>query len=136
MRHRRWYGLAAVLVIVASGYALAVARGQQQPGTRAEFMRQKLDLSRDLLDGLTREDFAKVAKSAKSLKALSEDAAWSDPVLKLKSRYGWFSLEFQDLADEIAARAEEKNLEGATLGYLQLAANCVRCHRHVRDGKK
>lgn len=135
MGRQSLFGIAAVLAIVGSGWALAFARGQQQPQTRADFMRQKLDFSRDLLDGLTREDYAQIIKNAKSLKAMSEAAIWSDPVLKIRSRYQWFSLEFQDLTDEIVARAEEKNLEGATLGYVQLVANCMRCHRHVKDGR-
>jgi hypothetical protein len=135
MRNQRWYGLAAVLAIVASACALTVARAQK-PDTRAEFMRQKLEYSTKLLEGLTRGDFPQIAGNAKSLRALSAAADWAEPNLRPETRYGWFSLEFQELTDEIAARAAEKNIDGATLGYLQLTANCVRCHRHVRDAKK
>jgi hypothetical protein len=140
MRMRLWFGVAAVLVIVASGYALALARPQkpastEKPQTRAAFMRQKLEFCKGLLDGLTSKDFPLIAVNAKALKSLSEASTWSEPKLKTASRYGWFSLEFQELTDEIAAQAGEKNLEGATLGYLQLMANCMRCHRHVRDSK-
>ncbi len=99
-------------------------------------MRQKLDFSRGLLEGLTRADHPQIAKNARALKALSEDAEWAEPKLAALTRYGWFSLQFQDLTDEIAAKADARNLDGATLGYVQLTANCVRCHSHVRDAKK
>ena len=70
------------------------------------------------------------------MRALSEAAVWAEPNFKSKPMYGWLSVEFQELTDEIAARADEKNLDGATLGYLQLTANCVRCHRNMRVWKK
>ena len=85
---------------------------------------------------LTREDFPQIAKNAKSLKALSQAAVWTEPKVGSQPEYGWLSVEFQELTDEIAAKAGEKNLNGATLRYLQLVANCVRCHENVRDAKK
>ncbi len=67
---------------------------------------------------------------------MSQAAVWADTKLRSKPQYGWLSVEFQQLADEITAKANEKNLDGATLGYVQLTANCVRCHRNVRDAKR
>jgi hypothetical protein len=63
------------------------------------------------------------------------DRQRTDTKLRSKPEHCWLSVEFQQLTDEIAAKADQKNLDGATLGYVQLAANCVRCHRHVRDVK-
>jgi hypothetical protein len=135
MNGTRWYRLAAVLPVVVAASALAAARGQRSE-TRAEFMRQKLEFSRGLLEGLTREDFPQIARNARALRALSEAAVWTEAKLGSQVEYQWLSHDFQQLTDEIAARAAEKNLDGATLGYLQLAANCVRCHRNIRDAKK
>jgi cytochrome c556 len=135
MNRTRWYRNAVVLLIVAGAGAAAAARGQKSEA-RAEFMRQKLEFSRGLLEGLTRKDFPQIAKNAKALRALSEAAVWTEPKLGSQVEYGWLSHDFQQLTDEIAARAGEKNLDGATLGYLQLVANCVRCHRSIRDARK
>ena len=47
-----------------------------------------------------------------------------------------FTTEFQRLADEMALKAKEKNLDGATLAYLRLTMNCVNCHKYVRQTTK
>ena len=39
-------------------------------------MRQKLDHSQKVLEGLTLEDYALVAENARALKELSEDTRW------------------------------------------------------------
>jgi hypothetical protein len=78
----------------------------------------------------------RLSSIAKTLKALSQAAAWVDSRPGPRPEYGWFSVQFQQLTDEIAAKAAEKNFDGATLGYLQLMATCVRCHRNIRDVRK
>jgi hypothetical protein len=135
MNRIQWHRAAYLSPILVIAGALATAWGQKSE-PRAAFMRQKLEFSRNLLEGLTREDFPQIAKSAKALKALSEAALWADSKPGLEPRHRQLSVEFQELTDEIAAKAGEKNLDGATLGYLQLMANCVRCHRTIRDAKK
>lgn len=135
MNKLRWLRVGCALVVALGVGALAAGQGQKSEG-RADLMRQKLEFARGLLEGLTREDYPQIAKNAKALKALSQAAVWTDTKMRSTPQYGWLSVEFQQLADDIAAKADEKNLDGATLGYVQLAANCVRCHRNVRDMKK
>ena len=48
---------------------MAVTGGEQRPTSRAEFMRMKLDYSKNLLEGLTLENYDAISKSAKALKA-------------------------------------------------------------------
>jgi hypothetical protein len=132
MNRLRWYSLAAAILVFAG--ALAAARAQKSD-TRAALMRQKLELTGRLLEGLTREDYPQIVNSAKALRAVSEAADFADPRLG-KRMYSFLSLEFQEMTDEIASSASEKNLDRATLGYLQLVTNCVRCHRNARDAKK
>ena len=43
---------------------------------------------------------------------------------------------FREAAAKIATRASEKNLDGATLGYLELSVNCVKCHQYTRTRKR
>jgi hypothetical protein len=129
------------IVLGLAGLALAAtflaARGQEQrPHTRAESMRMKLEYSKRVLEGLTLEDYETIAKNAKALKKLSQDARWELPTISDASEYQVFTGEFQRLADELDRKARGKNLNGATLAYLHLTMNCVNCHRYVRQAKK
>jgi hypothetical protein len=93
-------------------------------------MRQKLEHAKDALEGLAVEDFALIAKSSKSMRELSEDARWR---VSPNVHYLRLSAEFRDLADELGAKAREKNLDGATQAYVKLTMSCVKCHKLVRD---
>jgi len=48
-------------------------------------------------------------------------------------RYANYSNEFQEIAEKLIKAAKEKNLDGATLAYLEMTSSCVKCHKHVRE---
>jgi hypothetical protein len=102
--------------------------------TRKEFMRQKLDFSKDVLEGLSLEQFATIEKSAKALKRLSEAAEWEVPTIPNATDYVALTSEFQRNADELVKQAKRRNIDGATLAYLKLTMTCVQCHKFVRSG--
>lgn len=110
-------GLAVVAVVGASGSA------------DNRFMRQKLEHSQRVLEGLTTEDFAKIQKGADAMAVLSQAAGWQ--VLRTPD-YIRYSTDFQALAQRLSRAAQEKNLDAAALAYLELTMNCVNCHKHVR----
>jgi hypothetical protein len=95
-------------------------------------MRQKLDHSQKVLEGLTLENYALVAENARALKELSEDARWR---VSPNINYLRLSAEFQDLAQEVAEKAKQKNLDGATLAYVRMTVNCVKCHEYTRENR-
>ena len=65
--------LALSLVLVGA----FATRGQDEGrGGLSRFMRQKLEHSQRVLEGLALEDFAMIAENARKLKELSEDARW------------------------------------------------------------
>ncbi len=115
---------------------LAAQAGGQKPRTRAEFMREKLEYSKMVLEGLTMEDYAGISKNAKALKRLSEAAEWEVPTIPNAGDYVVFTSEFQRLADEMDKKAKDKNIDGAMLAYLRLTMNCVNCHKYVRQVAK
>jgi hypothetical protein len=117
-----------MLVLVAGGISLRV-QGESQGNLKA-FMRQKLDRSQRVLEGLTLEDYALVTENARAMKELSQDTRWR---VSPDVNYLRMSAEFQDLADELAQKAKERNLDGATLAYVRLTMNCVKCHEYTRD---
>ncbi len=123
-----------VPVVLAAGLMLAaafVARGQDpQRNELRAFMRQKLDCSERILEGLTREDFTMIHKNARRLLVLSEDAQWK---VSPNIHYFHLSRQFQTIAEHLIEKAGKKNLDGTTLAYMELTMNCVKCHKLVRD---
>jgi hypothetical protein len=116
-------GWAAGWAIVFSSFGFA-----DEPTPQRQLMRQKLAHSREVLAGLTTEDFARIAASAQALERLTEQqwiAAESEP-------YRMHLKNFRFTASELHRLAGDKNLEGATLAYVQMTMSCIDCHKHLR----
>jgi hypothetical protein len=123
-------GLLALAVTLA-GWPLASGGGQKRTPLQ-EFMRQKLELAKNALEGLAVQDFALIAKNAKAMREVGEDARWR---VSPNPNYLRLSAVFRDLADELATKANQEKLDGATLAYVKLTINCVECHKLVRDDR-
>ncbi len=121
----------AILVAFSAG---AFAVQEQQP-TRAQFMRQKLDFGKNVLEGLALENYDLIEKNARSLKRMSMGAEWEVPGIPNVEEYLPYTAEFQRLCDEIVKAAKNRNIDGATLGYVRLTTNCVNCHKFVRGDR-
>jgi cytochrome c556 len=133
---KRWMrlGVVAGLALVAG---TGLLRGQDQASPkRTVFMRQKLEFSKKVLEGLTVEDYDTIAKNARALRLLSQAAEWEVPTIPSATDYIAYTNEFQRYTDELALRARQKNLDGATLAYLKLTMNCIHCHKYVRMPKQ
>lgn len=126
--------LVAVGFVLLVGGLVSVGRAQPKP-TRAEFMRQKLDFSKKVLEGLTLEDYATIDQNARALKLLSQAAEWELPTIPNANEYIALTTEFQKAADDLRHKAKDKNIDGATLAYLRLTMTCVSCHKFVRAPK-
>ena len=95
-----------------------------------KFMRAKLDLSQGILEGLVTEDFATIEKNAKSLQVLSIAEEWNvsnDPI------YVQHSKDFRQTVAQISKMAAAKNIDGASLSFVQMTLSCIECHRFVRN---
>mgnify|MGYP003346768574 CR=1 FL=1 len=95
-------------------------------------MREKLERSQKILEALALEDYGVIARNADQLGVLSQAAAWN--VLQTPE-YAAHSADFLRLTQKLGRMAREKNIDGATLAYVELTINCVACHRHVRSVK-
>lgn len=93
------------------------------------FMRAKLEHSKNILEGLTTENFGLLAKESQQLTLLSLDADWQ--VLQT-AEYAQLSLAFRKTSQSLTEAAQKKNLDGATLAYVELTLKCVQCHKYVR----
>jgi hypothetical protein len=129
---------AILLVLPILLAAAAPARGQSTEGQPAEggarhplrpVMQLKLDYSKDLLEGLALEDYAKIAKSSQNLGLLSLESGWK---MLQTEEYIRHSMDFRRTANVISEAAREKNLERAALGYVALTVRCIECHGYLR----
>lgn len=119
-------------VTVAAGYVATAQRSvAQQPGTaqRATFMRLKLQPVKDILEAIALEDFDRISASAERIHLLSLDESW---MVIQTEEYRRQSDEFRRSVAVMSKAAKDKNIDGATLGYMQMTLNCVRCHRQLR----
>ena len=94
------------------------------------FMRVKLTQAQGMLEGLAVEDFDQIEKNAAAMFLLTKAEQWNaskDP------RFIQHSQEFERVTTQLAKYAKDKNLDGASLMYVQLTLNCIECHRFVRD---
>ncbi len=94
------------------------------------FMRAKLRHAQDVLEGLVVEDYDKIAKHSQEMSLLSLASNWQ--VLQTP-KYAEHSRDFRKAADRITKEAKSGNLDGATLGYVELTMKCVNCHKYVRQ---
>lgn len=127
----RGVGLLLALTVLTTAPSASL-KAEQKPPTRREFMRQKLEFSKLLLEGLTIENFDLIAKNARALRTLSAAAEWEVPVIPNANEYIVYTAEFQRHCAELSKSAREKNLDAATLAYVKLTMSCVNCHKYVR----
>jgi hypothetical protein len=127
----KWVGGLVALAILAA--MVQGLRGQEKPPpTRRDFMRQKLEFSKLVLEGLTLENYEMIGKNARALRQLSSAAQWEVPTIPNANEYVTFTGEFQRLCEELSQKSRDRNIDGATLAYMRLTMNCVNCHKYVR----
>lgn len=116
--------------VLVLGLALTVAVGQTKRNRAAkELMREKLELSQKILEGLALEDFDTIATRGRRLSAMTKEADWR---LFENPEYDQQSVMFRRQVDALTKAAKDKNLDAATLAYVRMTMNCVDCHKLVR----
>jgi hypothetical protein len=121
--------LIAVPGPVILGFGVRAAPPPKADDTAA-IMQKKLAHAQKLLEGVALADLDKIGEHAKELAILSKQAEFK--VLKTP-QYELHANEFRRALDDIQRGVKQKNLDAATLGYVDLTMSCVRCHKHVRE---
>jgi hypothetical protein len=96
------------------------------------FMRAKLINSQNVLEGLTTENFDLVRQGAERMIVMSKAAEWR---VGGSDTYSFDTAQFVSAAQDLIKQSKERNIDGATLSYVQLTMNCVSCHKHIRGEK-
>jgi len=126
----RYVGM--LLAAVAIGMTSAAAFGQERPDDVGVFMKAKLEHMKKVIEGLALEDHNLIAKHAQELSLISQATNWQ--VIQTPE-YRTHSTDFRRSADALRNAALKKNLDGATLAFVEMTMKCVQCHKYVRDIK-
>lgn len=134
-----------IVIVITFGVAIfgPILRGQDRPAGKAgdpaparprsdldKLMQQKLLRAQKVLEGIAQNDPAIVKQGAQDLLTLSKTAEFR--VLKTP-QYDLHSNEFRRSLDDVVKGANDRNIDAATLAYMDMVLACVRCHKHVRE---
>lgn len=133
--------LLALLLVSVLALTTSHGRAQQkdkpdapsQPN-EAMVMQVKLKRSQVLLEALTKEDFKTLEDNAESLIRISDSTAFLRAYKT--TEYEFQAQVFRRTAVALAAKAKDKNLDGATLAYTEMTLSCVKCHAYFRTQKR
>ncbi len=124
----QYFGLFACGLIMLFA-APGISQSEKRLSPTQLFMRLKLDPAKQILEGIATENYELIAKSAQQIQTLTLDEKWN--VVQTMD-YARNSDEFQRSVALIRDSAKNRNLDGATLAYMQMTLNCVKCHRDLR----
>ena len=119
-----------LLLTLAIGVSIMVTFAQAKRNRAPkEFMREKLELSQRVLEGLATEDDALIIAKSTKLGAMSKEVDWR---VFENLNYDPQSILFRRQVDALTRAAKDRNLDAATLAYLRVTMSCVDCHKLVR----
>lgn len=118
--------LSLMLLVVGGHESLG-----QEPGqvAKAAFMRLKLEPAKNVLEGIALADFEMILKNAGKIRSLMLDEGW---MVVQTEDYRRQSDEFRKVVEQLRESASQKNIDGATLAYVQMTIRCVQCHQSLR----
>jgi hypothetical protein len=110
--------------------AITVSVAQSERNRAAkEFMRDKLELSQRVLEGLATEDYDLVIIKGTRLSAMTKEADWR---LFENPDYNQQSVIFRRHVNALVKAAKDKDLDAGTLAYVRMTVSCIDCHKLVR----
>jgi hypothetical protein len=119
---------ALILASLFAGTTSTYAQAEKESGVK-EAMRQKVAYSQQVLVGITLEDYGLIANNAEKLVELSNKTNWYS---RQVPEYELFLNEFRRNAQELMKAGQQKNLDAASLAYVQVTLSCVSCHQFIR----
>lgn len=129
--------IGGLVAITAAGILTGLSgTGEDQPDVISKngsdhssgVMKDKLRFTHQLLTSLAREDFSTLEKNAKNLNRIARKQWIANPApeYRVQLQIFWTTLE------GIESAAHRKDIEEATLAYMQMTLSCVKCHKVIR----
>lgn len=96
----------------------------------SKFMRQKLQASSQILEGLCTEDLELVSEGSAVLLQMSNEERWrvSNDIM-----YRRYSKEFATAVEELQKESEDQDMDGTSLAWVNVTMKCLKCHEWVRN---
>ena len=114
----------------ANDKALEQAVAAAKSGKVTLLMQKKLEYSKALWEGVTRENFPMIVENLKKLDRVAREATWQSLRTKDYQRY---SRMFQNTVEELLEKSEKNDIEAIALPFVRLNLNCMECHELVRS---
>ncbi len=99
-------------------------------GSLHRFMRQKMQASNLILEGLCMDDLKAVAAGTQTLLKMPSEAKWR---VSNDMMYRRYSNEFLQAVEELQKEAEENDMDGASMAWVNVTMKCMKCHKWVRN---
>jgi cytochrome c556 len=129
MTNSRFLLTPLILALFFAGTSSTYAQAEKESGVK-EAMRKKVAYSQQVLVGITLEDYGLIANNAKKLVELSNKTNWYS---RQVPEYELFLNEFRRNAEQLMEAGKRKNLDAASLAYVQMTLSCVSCHKYIRQ---
>ena len=120
--------LFVLVLFIAAGLSVALAQSKRNRAAK-EFMREKLELTQGVLEGLAVENYDLIIVKGAKISAMTKEMDWR---IFENPNYEQQSTTFRRHVDSLVKAAREKNLDAATLAYVRVTMSCVDCHKLVR----
>jgi cytochrome c556 len=125
--------VATLLLLIVAALAFCWPSAADEPAQSAKqvsLMRQKLAHAEKILEGISVADFQLVARHAGELNELTMPQKSGQPDT---TAYKTHLQVFRFATNELERNAAEKNLDAASLAYVQMTLSCVNCHKFLRE---
>ncbi len=124
--------LTGILIVALASFTVRsqLSRGQEPGAAKTStFMRLKLEPVKGALEGIALADFEMISKHAAAIRNLMLDESW---MVIQSDEYRRQSTEFRSIVEQLQQAARDKNVDRATLAFVQMTIRCVQCHEMLR----
>lgn len=132
MNNQKRRSLSLTLLVVISLAALYASIAAAQTGALKRLMREKLEHSQQALAAVVTSDWVSLENHSRALVRATEDPAWTGLRTPEYERY---SAAFVRTAEDLVSAALKRNLDDASLVYVDLTMRCVQCHRYIQRAR-
>lgn len=94
------------------------------------FMRQKMQASNLILEGLCTDDLKLVTDGTQTLLKMPSEAKWR---VSNDMMYRRYSTEFMQAVEELQKEAESNDIDSASMAWVNVTMKCLKCHKWVRN---